>query len=149
MILIRTLGSCRTGVTMKGPPFTPSPSSPTPSSRYWPSNTVQFHQLFLQDVPSIFEEGVLGVSPGEAAPTEGDWTTLFFLPGIHDIGLNFRLHSNRFPFATLCFKEIFDRSYYIPGDAIVYGTMNNGGKSEHRKDNDGDNIRCFSRVHIV
>jgi len=83
-----------------------------------------FANPFIEDVPSIFEEGVLGVSPGETAPTEGDWTTLVFLPGIHDIGVNFRLHSNR--------------SYYIPGDAIVYGTMNNGQHGE-----DGDNIRIF------
>ena len=50
----------------------------------------------LQDVPSIFEEGVHGVIPGEVAPTEGDWNTLVFLPGVHDIGLNFRLHANRY-----------------------------------------------------
>ena len=31
----------------------------------------------------------------------------------------------------------FLRSYYIPGDAVVYGTLNNGGQHN----NDGYNIR--------
>jgi len=70
----------------------------------------------------------VGVNPGEVPPTDGDWTTLVFMPGVHDVGLNFRLHSNR--------------SYYIPGDAIVYGTLNNGGRI-HGEDDDGDNIRIF------
>ena len=96
-----------------------------------------------------------GVIPGEEAPTDGNWKTLLFLPGVHNIGLNFRLHSNRFFFhlyvlrkgGTRC-KEFFDRSYYIPGDAIVYGTMNNGGKSEHGEEDDGDNIRCFLKCRM-
>ena len=109
------------------------------------SISISKFSLFLEDVPSIFEEGVLGVSPGETAPTEGDWDTLVFLPGIHQIGLNFRLHSNRFPLAIFWrhWKMFFNRSYYIPGDAIVFGTMNNGGEVEHGEDTDGDNIRCF------
>ena len=96
----------------------------------------------LQDIPSIFEEGVHGVIPGEVAPTEGDWNTLVFLPGVHDIGLNFRLHANRFHSNVKL--DFFHRSYYIPGDAIVYGTMNNGGKEGHEPhQSDGDNIRWF------
>merc|ERR1711936_569883 len=35
-----------------------------------------FANPFIQDVPSIFEEGVVGVNPGEVPPTDGDWTTL-------------------------------------------------------------------------
>ena len=46
-------------------------------------------------------EGVRTVSPEEEPPTEGDWSTLYFLPGVHDIGLSFTLHANK--------------SYYIPG----------------------------------
>ena len=55
---------------------------------------------------------------------EGDWSTLYFLPGLHDVGLSYRLHSNR--------------SYYIPGDAVVYGTLNTG-QDLH----DGTNIRIW------
>ena len=52
------------------------------------------------------------VIAGEEAPSEGNWHTLYFLPGIHDLGLSFRLHKNK--------------TYYIPGDAIIYATFNNG-----------------------
>jgi hypothetical protein len=56
-------------------------------------------------------------------PTDGAWTTLYFLPGVHDIGLAYRLRAG-------C-------RYYIPGDAIVYGTLSN------TKWGDGENIRIF------
>lgn len=46
------------------------------------------------------------------------------MPGIHDIGIAFPVHANK--------------NYYIPGDAIVYGTMNNHGNWE-----DGHHIRIF------
>jgi hypothetical protein len=64
------------------------------------------------------------VKPGETAPSEGDWRTLYFLPGIHDVGAGFPVHA--------------DRNYYIPGDAIVYGTLCN----LERWDN-GHDIRIF------
>ena len=87
--------------------------------------------------------------PGEIAPSEGDWTTLVFLPGVHDIGLNFRLHANRFPSHV---QQIFARSYYIPGDAIVYGTMNNhyygGNDGREPHDPDGENIRLKGLILI-
>jgi len=85
-----------------------------------------FANPFIEDEPDIFGEGVLAIEPGEEVPTEGNWQTLYFMPGIHHVGLNFRLHSNR--------------SYYIPGDAVVYGTLNNG---EQHHNNDGYNIRIF------
>ena len=52
-------------------------------------------------------------------PEEGAWHTLYFLPGLHDIGHSFTVHR--------------DKSYYIPGDAVVYGTMDNmeWGKAEN------------------
>jgi hypothetical protein len=71
------------------------------------------------DAPEVYT-----VRPGEAAPSEGDWKTLYFLPGVHDIGLGFRLRSGK--------------NYYLPGDAIVHGTMNNGGDWSS-----GNNIRIF------
>ena len=59
--------------------------------------------------PSLSDPGVELVSPGQSPPTDGAWHTLYFLPGIHDIGIEYRLQANR--------------SYYIPGDAVVYGTL--------------------------
>ena len=52
-----------------------------------------FANPFLEGKPSVDEEGVQTVAPGEEAPTEGDWDTLYFLPGTHDVGLNFTLHT--------------------------------------------------------
>lgn len=77
----------------------------------------------LADKPAPDGPGVMTVKPGEMPPSDGAWTTLYFLPGIHDVGLAFPLHANR--------------RYYIPGDAMVYGTLSN------RKWGDGRNIRIF------
>ncbi|MFT5105953.1 MAG: hypothetical protein ACI9UA_001576 [Pseudoalteromonas tetraodonis] len=55
--------------------------------------------------------GVHVVKPGEKAPSDGEWKTLRFAPGVHDIGVGFPVQTGR--------------SYYIPGDALVYGTMAN------------------------
>ena len=54
-----------------------------------------FANPFIEDKPDIFGEGVLAIEPGEEVPTEGSWQTLYFMPGLHHIGLDFRLHSNR------------------------------------------------------
>ena len=63
----------------------------------------------LAGKPNPDDPGVRTVKPGEAPPSDGPWTTLYFLPGVHDIGLAFPLRANR--------------QYYIPGDALVYGTL--------------------------
>ena len=77
-----------------------------------PIHTVTiFANPFLANKPSLDDIRVYRVTPGAEVPSEGAWEILYFLPGIHDIGLNFQIHANK--------------TYYIPGDAIVYGTMNN------------------------
>jgi len=64
--------------------------------------------------PKIGDPGVLVVYPGSPVPTNlGSNTTLYFAPGIHAMGRNYKLAS--------------DKSYYIPGDAVVYGSFNNYG----------------------
>ena len=78
----------------------------------------------IPDKPEVGGAGVVTVAPGELAPQDGNWTTLYFLPGLHDVGLSFRLHR--------------DRSYYIPGEAVVYGTMNND-----QEWSDGRGIRIY------
>jgi hypothetical protein len=77
----------------------------------------------LAGKPKPTDPGVLTVKPGEIPPSDGPWTTLYFLPGVHDVGLAFPLRANR--------------NYYIPGDAMVYGTLSN------TKWGDGKNIRIF------
>jgi hypothetical protein len=75
------------------------------------------------DKPTPDDPGVLTVKPGEFPPSDGSWTTLYFLPGVHDVGLAFPLRAH-------C-------QYYIPGDAIVYGTFSNTTWG------DGRHIRIF------
>ena len=70
-----------------------------------------FANPFLENKPSLEDEGVYPVAPGEMPPEKGSWNTLYFLPGIHDIGHSFTVWQNK--------------TYYIPGDAVIYGTMNN------------------------
>jgi hypothetical protein len=77
----------------------------------------------LKNKPRPDDPGVRTVQPGESPPREGTWTTLYFLPGVHDVGLAFELQGNR--------------NYYIPGDAIVYGTLANTTWGE------GRNVRIF------
>ncbi len=77
----------------------------------------------LAGKPKPGNPGVLTVKPGEKPPTDGPWTTLYFLPGVHDLGLAFPLRANR--------------QYYLPGDAMVYGTLSS------RKWGEGKNIRIF------
>jgi Bacterial Ig-like domain (group 2)/Divergent InlB B-repeat domain/Secretion system C-terminal sorting domain len=59
--------------------------------------------------------GVVYVQPGQTPPAIGNNTTMYFNPGVHFIDVNFKVHPNK--------------HYYIPGNAIVYGTMNNVGVS--------------------
>jgi hypothetical protein len=74
--------------------------------------------------------GVRFVKAGEKPPTDGDWTTLYFGPGVHRIGLGYKVRKN-------C-------QYYIPGDAIVYGTFNTGRDPNGEAIwTNGENVRIF------
>ena len=89
-----------------------------------PIHTISlFANPMLVCKPKPNDPGVLTVKPGEMLPSDGSWTTLYFLPGVHDVGLAFPLRANR--------------QYYIPGDAIVHGTLSN------QKWGDGHHIRIF------
>lgn len=83
-----------------------------------------FANPFLQNKPSINDPNVFLVQPGVVPADTGPWDTLYFLPGVHDIGLDFHVHANK--------------NYYIPGDAIVHGTLNN-----QKVWNDGHDILIF------
>ena len=74
--------------------------------------------------PDTTLAGVTVVHPGEDPPSDpGSFSTLCFAPGVHNIGKDYQVHKNK--------------SYFIPGDAIVYGTMGN-----HDQDN-GMNIHIY------
>ena len=54
-----------------------------------------FANPVLADKPGLAEAGVEVVRPGEQPPEEGDWHTLYFLPGVHDIGPSFTVHQDK------------------------------------------------------
>lgn len=83
-----------------------------------------FANPIIENKPGLKDDRVHYVKPGEKAPSLGNWDTLYFLPGLHDVGLGFELHHNK--------------SYYIPGDAVVYGSLYNYGKWA-----EGHDIRLF------
>ena len=83
-----------------------------------------FANPVIADRPKLDDPGVHAVAPGQTPPSEGPWKTLYFLPGVHEIGVAFPVHANR--------------RYYMPGDAIVYGTLSN-----HDQWKDGHDIRIF------
>ncbi|MFO1489272.1 MAG: endo-polygalacturonase [Verrucomicrobiota bacterium] len=90
-----------------------------------PIHTVTvFANPLLKDRPRLDAPEVHLVKPGERPPSDGTWRILYFLPGVHDLGPGFPVHANK--------------QYYLPGDALVYGTLNNGGNWK-----DGHDIRIF------
>lgn len=73
-----------------------------------------FANPIIQNKPGLRDKNVYYVRPGEKAPTKGNWQTLYFLPGVHEIGLGFELYPNK--------------NYFIPGDTMVYGSFYNYGR---------------------
>lgn len=84
----------------------------------------------VMDKPSITDPTVLLVDTGVQAPLNiGSKQIVYFKPGIHDVGLNYKLQPGI--------------KYYIPGDAIVYGTLNNIGVVGSGLLGSGDNIKIY------
>jgi uncharacterized repeat protein (TIGR02543 family) len=84
----------------------------------------------VMDKPLETDPNVFLVDAGVQPPTNlGLKTIMYFKPGIHDVGLNFKLQPGI--------------KYYIPGDAIVYGTLNNIGVPGIGNLGNGDNIKIY------
>jgi uncharacterized repeat protein (TIGR02543 family) len=98
---------CNVAVDIDGQMDTRHTGSGTPS----PLHTISIHgNPVLANKPATNDAGVYLVTPGTIPPQTGSWTTLYFLPGVHDFGMGgFQMNSGK--------------QYYIPGDAIVYGTF--------------------------
>ncbi len=80
-----------------------------------------FANPIFANKPRADDPSVFAVKPGEKPPTNGNWKTLAFLPGVHDVGLAYPLQASK--------------NYYIPGDALVYGSF--------LKEQGGHDIRMF------
>ena len=86
-------------------------------------SSVKFHNLAIFVNPHLEDSrpypndpNVYCVKPGELPPEDGDWQTVYFLPGVHHI---------KRPAGNLMRPYFLksDKQYYIPGDAFLYGTI--------------------------
>ena len=97
----------------------------TPGGGWYSGPPLHGLSLFANPVftnkPQLGDPAVFAVKPGEVPPTNGNWQTLYFQPGVHHIGLAYPLEAGK--------------SYYIPGDALVDGSF--------YKEKGGHNIRIF------
>ncbi len=60
--------------------------------------------------PNSTNPRVIALDPGQSIPTDfSKWDTIFFKPGVHNIGTPYTIQSNKV--------------LYIPGNAIVHGTI--------------------------
>ena len=95
-----------------------------------PLHAISFFANPVIKKPSLNDPNVMVVEPGTPpSPNLGSKTILYFKPGVHNIGLNFKVYPNK--------------TYYIPGDAIVYGGMNNIGLSAVDNVPPGEKIKVF------
>lgn len=79
-----------------------------------PIHTVGLFAHPIMTKPVLNAPGVVEVKAGTKPPVDSSlYQTLYFSAGVHDIGRDFKIYENH--------------SYYIAGDAIVYGTFNNVG----------------------
>jgi len=91
-----------------------------------PIHSVSLFANPVMKKPSLDDPNIQYVEPGvKPSSNLGTKTTLYFKPGVHNIGRNFTIFANK--------------NYYIPGDAVVYGTLVNLNNS----DGSGANIRIY------
>ena len=86
--------------------------------------------------PAATDPGVLYVTAGTVPDMNANYSTMVFGPGVHDIGAGFKIFAKR--------------NYYIPGDAIVYGSFTNSGTSVAGvKNGDGISITGYGTLSGV
>lgn len=88
-----------------------------------PIHTISIFAHPVMDRPDRNDPGVAVVRPGDELPDPSTYETLWFGAGMHHVGREFTVQS---------FKK-----YYIPGDAIVYGTFTN------LEEGNGKNIKIY------
>lgn len=89
--------------------------------------------LFANPLMNKFQEKgatILYVEPGVMPNNNpASYDLMMFKPGVHDIGKSFKVYAGK--------------KYYIPGDAIVYGTFNNIGLTATDGLQSGENITIY------
>lgn len=74
-----------------------------------PVHTISIFANPIFHKPDTTNSRVYALNPGEAIPDRDSWDTLYFNPGVHNIGVPYTILS--------------DETLYIPGDAVVHGTI--------------------------
>lgn len=101
-----------------------------------------FANPVIKNKPQLGDPGVFAVEPGTLPPTSGAWTTLYFKPGIHKLSVDAGGNEREWQTTDPLFLTN-GKSYYIPGDAIVYGNLN-----DYDDNQISTNIRVFGHGTI-
>ena len=85
-----------------------------------------FANPFIEDKPDINDTAnVRVVLPGQKPPTNFTQSILYFAPGVHKLSVDTNGNAREWIDADRIIP-ISGKSYYIPGDAIVYGNFSDG-----------------------
>ena len=94
-----------------------------------PVHTVSLFANPILPKPAVSGPGIRFVTAGVFPPTDANYSTMVFGPGIHNIGPGFIVHPGK--------------SYYIPGDAIVFGCLDNSSADKGSFRCNGDSITIY------
>lgn len=85
-----------------------------------------FANPFIEDKPDTNDTtNVLAVQPGQKPPTNFTQSVLYFAPGVHKLTVDTNGHEREWIDADRI-TPVSGKSYYIPGDAIVFGNFCDG-----------------------
>ena len=82
-----------------------------------PVNSMSIFANPIYHEPDTNHSKVYALEPGEAIPDRSVFDTLYFKPGVHEIGVPYPVNSYK--------------TYYIPGDAVVHGTLRFGSTTSN------------------
>ncbi len=104
-----------------------------------------FANPFIEDKPDPNDDRVYVVEAGKKIPDnieQLDWDILYFEPGIHKTSVDANGQDRLWKPEDII--PLFDnKSYYIPGNAIVYGNFN-----DKRTDGQSTNVRIYGHGTI-
>ncbi|MFO1512267.1 MAG: carbohydrate-binding protein [Verrucomicrobiota bacterium] len=102
-----------------------------------------FANPFIEDKPNTNDTAnVRVVQPGQKPPTNFTQSVLYFAPGVHKLSVDTNGNEREWIDADRI-TPISGKSYYIPGDAVVYGNFSDGADQALSQ-----NIRIFGHGTI-
>jgi hypothetical protein len=102
-----------------------------------------FANSFIEDKPDTNDTAnVRVVYPGQKPPTNFTQSVLYFAPGVHKLSVDTNGNEREWMDADRI-SPISGKSYYIPGDAVVYGNFSDGADQALSQ-----NVRIFGHGTI-